>query len=183
MLKGNERGATACETCHVSNGSGNAAAGFPRLAGANSRYLAKQLHDFKNGARNDLVMQPIAKALSDTEMADVAAYFAAQQPTTSPVVSDAALAARGAHLALTGLWDKDIPACVSCHGPAGRGVGEHFPALAGQHANYIAKQINAWRDGTRANDPQALMKGIAVRMPATEIATVSAYFASLAPAK
>lgn len=183
VLKGNDRGATACETCHVSDGSGNAAAGYPRLAGINSRYLAKQLHDFQQGTRNDPVMQPIAKALSGAEVTDVAAYFAAQRPVASPIIGDAALAARGARLALSGLWDKNIPACVSCHGPAGRGVGAHFPALAGQHASYIAKQIDAWRKGTRANDPQALMKGIAMRMPADDIAAVSAYFASLAPAK
>ncbi len=183
VLKGNDRGVAACQTCHVSDGSGNAAAGFPRLAGINSEYLAKQLHDFKNGTRNDPVMQPIAKALSDADVTDVTAYFAAQRFTAALTMGDAVLVARGERLARSGLWDKDIPACISCHGPAGRGVGAHFPALAGQHASYIAKQINAWRDGTRANDPQALMKGIAMRMPTADIAAVSAYFASLAPAK
>lgn len=183
VLRGNDRGATACQTCHAPDGSGNNTAVFPRLAGINSKYLAKQLHDFQNGTRNDPVMLPIAKALADAEVTDVAAYFAAQRPVAAPIISDAALAERGAHIALSGLWEKDIPACVSCHGPAGRGVGANFPALAGQHANYIAKQINAWRDGTRANDPQALMKGIAVRMPEADIGAVSAYFASLAPAK
>ncbi|MHB8729925.1 MAG: c-type cytochrome [Sulfuricaulis sp.] len=183
VLKGNGRGAAACETCHGLDGSGNTAAGYPRLAGINSEYLAKQLHDFQQGTRNDSVMQPIAKTLSDAEVTNVAAYFAAQRPVTSPVIGDEALAARGARLALSGLWDKDIPACVSCHGPAGRGVGAHFPALAGQHASYIAMQIDAWRKGTRANDPQALMKGVATRMPEDDIAAVSAYFASLAPVK
>lgn len=183
VLKGNDRGATACQTCHLSDGSGNATAGFPRLAGINPEYLAKQLHDFQHGTRNDPVMQPIAKALSDAEVTNVAAYFAAQRTAVSLTLSDDALIARGARIALAGLWDKDIPACVSCHGPAGRGVGVHFPALAGQHASYIAQQINAWRNDTRANDPQALMKGIATRMPATDIAAVAAYFASLSPAK
>lgn len=183
VLKGNDRGATACQTCHVSDGSGNAAAAFPRLAGINSEYLAKQLHDFQQGTRNDPVMQPIAKALADTEVTNVVAYFAAQRPMAAPIISDAAPVERGARIALSGLWEKDIPACVSCHGPAGRGVGAHFPALAGQHASYITKQINAWRDGRRANDPQALMKGIAMRMPAADIAAVSAYFANLAPAE
>ncbi len=183
VLKGNDRGATACQTCHVSDGSGNAAAGFPRLAGINAEYLAKQLHDFQQGTRNDPVMQPIAKALSDAEIKDVSAYFAAQRTAVSLTLSGDALVAHGARLALSGLWDKGIPACVSCHGPAGRGVGGHFPGLAGQHANYIAKQFDAWRNGTRANDPQSLMKGIALRMPKDDIAAVSAYFASLAPAK
>ncbi|MBI3560987.1 MAG: cytochrome c4 [Gammaproteobacteria bacterium] len=182
-LKGNTRGATACQTCHAADGSGNAAAGFPRLSGINAEYLAKQLYDFQHGRRTDPVMQPIAKALSDTEITDVVAYFAAQTSVTAPINKDTVLIARGARLALNGLWDHDIPSCVSCHGPAGQGVGRHFPALAGQHAVYITKQMEAWRSGTRRNDPLDLMKGIAQRMPADDIAAVSAYFASLAPVK
>lgn len=183
VLQGNSRGATACQACHGADGSGNAAAGFPRLAGIQAGYLAKQLQDFKNGTRNDPVMQPIAKALSDAEVANVVAYFAAQRHIPEPISADAALVERGARLALDGLWEKTIPACISCHGPGGRGIGSHFPALAGQHANYTARQIQAWRDGARANDPLALMKGIAARMPAADIAAVSAYFATLAPAR
>lgn len=182
VLKGNDRGATACQTCHVLDGSGNAAAGYPRLAGLNPGQIAKQLHDFQQGTRKNPSMQPIARGLSEAEVTNVAAYFAAQRPKATLAIGDKALIARGEHLALSGLWDMDIPACVSCHGPAGRGVGTHFPALAGQHASYIAKQIEAWRNGTRANDPQSLMKGIATRLPQDDIAAVSAYFASLAPA-
>lgn len=183
ILKGNGHGAVACQTCHLANGSGDAAAGFPRLAGINAEYLAKQLHDFQHNTRNDAVMQPIAKALSNTEVTNITSYFAAQQPTASLTIRDEVLIARGARIALSGLWDKNIPACVSCHGPSGRGVGAHFPALAGQHASYIAKQFDAWRNGTRVNDPQALMQGIAMRISKEDIAAVSAYFASLAPAK
>lgn len=182
-LKGNDRGATACQTCHVLDGSGNAAAGFPRLAGLNPGQFVKQLHDFQQGTRKDPTMQPIAKGLSESEMTNVAAYYAAQHPKATLAISDKALIARGEHLALSGLWDKNIPACITCHGPAGHGVGTHFPALAGQHASYITKQFEAWRNGTRANDPQALMKGIAERLPQGDIAAVSAYFASLSPAK
>ena len=183
VLKGNDRGATACQTCHLSDGSGNAAAGYPRLAGINAEYLAKQLRDYRDGTRNNPIMQPNAKALSDAEMTDVAAYFATQRSSALPITRDEALIARGARIALSGLWDKDIPACVSCHGLAGRGVGAHFPALAGQHADYMVTQIEAWRSGTRTNDPQALMKGIALRMTVSDIAAVAAYFASLAPTK
>lgn len=183
VLKGNGRGAIECQACHGVDGAGNAAAGFPRLAGLNPEQLAKQLHDFQQGTRKDPTMQPIAKGLSESEVTNVAAYYAAQHPKATSAISDKALIARGEHLALSGLWDKNIPACVSCHGPAGRGVGVHFPALAGQHASYIARQFEAWRNGTRANDPQALMQGIAERLPQGDIAAVSAYFASLPPAK
>ena len=183
VLYGNKNGATACIECHGAHGAGNATAGFPRLAGMNADYLAKQLHDYRGGKRSDPVMQPIAKALSDAEIGEVVAYFAAQRVTTATVVDDKALWAQGERIALTGFWDHDVPACISCHGPGGRGVGVHFPKLAGQHASYISKQLKAWRVGTRANDPQTLMKGIAQRLPENEVAAVAAYLASLPPAK
>ena len=179
VLQGNSKGATPCVVCHGEQGAGNAAALLPRLAGLDAGYLAKQLRDFQRGTRKDAVMQPIAKALSQAEIADVTAYFAAQSPPVSVAAADPALLARGARLATSGFWDKDVPACISCHGPAGRGVGANFPALAGQHPSYIAQQLNAWRTGTRDNDPQGLMKGIAQRLPAGDIAAVSVYFSSL----
>jgi cytochrome c553 len=82
----------------------------------------------------------------------------------------------GEALALRGDWDRDLPACISCHGPGGRGVDEHFPALAGQHASYIAAQIQAWKNGTRRNDPLNLMKTIADRLSEHEIKAVAVYF-------
>lgn len=179
VQEGNGKGATACISCHGANGSGSVTGSFPRLAHLEPSYLAKQLRDFQAGTRKDAVMQPLAKSLSETEIAAVTAYFGAQRAPTPATTNNPASLARGARLALSGLWDKDIPACVSCHGPGARGVGTHFPGLAGQHASYITKQLNAWRAGTRANDPQGLMKGIAQRLPAADIAAVSAYLASL----
>lgn len=179
VLQGNGKGATACVACHGERGAGNAAALYPRLARLDAGYLAKQINDFQRGTRKNAVMQPIAKALSQAEIADVSAYFAAQAPPVSVAATDPKLLARGARLATSGFWDKDVPACISCHGPAGRGVGANFPALAGQYPSYIAQQLNAWRTGTRDNDPQGLMKGIAQRLPAGDIAAVSVYFASL----
>lgn len=179
VQQGNGQGATACLACHGMDGAGNAAAGFPRLAGLDAAYLEKQLLDFQNGSRNDPVMQPVAKALSADDIRNASAYYAAQTAATGAAAADAASLARGERLSLHGLWEKTIPACVSCHGPGGRGVGAHFPALAGQHAGYIVKQLEAWRDGSRRNDPQDLMKVVAERLPEADIAAVAAYFASL----
>lgn len=181
VMQGNGK-ATACVACHGAQGAGNAQASFPQLARLNAEYLAKQLRDFQRGTRKDAVMQPVARALSDNEITDVSAYFAAQRPPVPTTTADSKLLARGELRVTSGFWEKDVPACVSCHGSAGRGVGANFPALAGQHASYIAKQLNAWRSGARANDPQGLMKGIAVRLPANDIPAVSAYLASLPPA-
>lgn len=183
-LEGNARGATACAGCHGADGAGNAAAGFPRLAGLDAGYLHKQLRDFQNGSRKNTVMEPIANALSDAEARAVAAYYASRTPTVAaaPPTPDATRAIeRGEHIALHGQWENTIPACVSCHGPGGRGVGMHFPALAGQSARYIAAQFEAWRDGSRHNDPLELMKGVAQRLSGPDVAAVAAYFASLTP--
>lgn len=181
VLQGNGKAATACNTCHGANGDGSVTQSFPRLAHLDANYLAKQLRDFQHDKRKDAIMHPIAKTLSESEIVDVSAYFAAQPATAPPEKVDPSLAARGARIALSGLWEKDVPACTSCHGPGGHGVGAHFPAIAGQYASYTTKQLNAWRGGTRNNDPQDLMKAIAQRLSPAEIAAVSAYFASQAP--
>ena len=112
VLQGNGKVSTACVACHGAEGAGNAQAVFPQLARQNADYLAKQIHDFQRATRKDPVMQPIAKALSENEIADVSAYFAAQRPA-APVAADPALLARGARIALSGFWEKDVPACIS----------------------------------------------------------------------
>ena len=180
VMHGNTHGATACATCHGEDGAGQAAAGFPRLAGQNKDYLLMQLHAFVQGSRNNPIMAPIAKALSQQEMTAVTAYYAGRQtPNPNAGRGDKTLRDEGKKLALRGNWDKTIPACVACHGSGGNGVGRHFPALAGQGAQYIEQQINAWKSATRHNDPNQLMQGVAQRLSQAETRAVAAYFASL----
>lgn len=179
--QGNAKGATACQVCHAADGGGQAAAGFPRLAGLNSAYLKKQLKDMAKGSRNTPVMTPIAKALTDKDIEAVASYYSQlPAPKVKVATTNPALLKKGKELVENGNWSKDIPACFACHGDGATGVGEHFPALAGQHASYIGQQINAWKSGLRQNDPNQLMKGIAERLSGDEIQAVSAYLASLA---
>src|SRR3546814_6169758 len=75
------------------------------------------------------------------------------------------------------LWDRNIPDCVACHGPSGTGVGDAFPPLAGQSAQYLSSQLTAWRQGTRKNDPNDLMGQIARSLTEDELTAVSTYFA------
>jgi len=175
-LQGNNQGATACVACHGANGEGNAAAGFPRLAGLNADYLAKQLQDYRNGSRDNPTMKPIAAALDDAASRDVTAYYASLDPAGDSATGKDNTSGRT--LALRGDWDNTIPACVSCHGPGGRGVDPSFPALAGQHASYIKAQLQAWRDGKRRNDANDLMKVVAKRMSDEQIQAVADYFAA-----
>lgn len=177
IAKNGTGSAAACMQCHGANGEGQAAAGFPRLAGQNRDYLAKQLADFKAKLRTNPLMQPIASALSTAQMNDAADYYASLPawkpgPGTAP---SAAQTTRGAQLAHQGNWDKGMPACFACHGENGAGIAPHFPGIAGQNAAYIASQLKDWQTGTRLNDPQGLMKATADKLSAADISAVSAY--------
>ncbi|WP_051181017.1 c-type cytochrome [Thermithiobacillus tepidarius DSM 3134] len=179
VMQGNGKGATACMSCHQADGAGMAAAGFPRLSGLSAEYLAQQLKSFKDGSRDNPMMKPIAAAMSDAEIKDVAEYYAAQKaPFQAPAPVAADLLKAGERLAKHGNWSKDVPACIQCHGADGTGVGQ-FPGIAGQHASYISNQIQAWKAGTRRNDPVGLMKSVSGKLSAKEIEAVAAYFASL----
>lgn len=172
--------AMACVTCHGPQAHGLGAGGFPALAGTPAAYLAKQLADFRSGSRENPVMQPIATALTAAEVAAVTATLASMPaPTVEPVTRASIADGLGAELALRGDWSRNIPECVVCHGPGGAGVGATFPPLAGQSPEYLAAQLNAWRQGTRKNDPQGLMGHIARAMNDDDVKAVSAYFAGL----
>lgn len=170
-------GISACVSCHGARGEGQAATGFPRLAGQPQAYLLRQMQAFADGTRKNPMMEPIARALSAQQMRDLADHYAglpgwsASAKTGSP---DAA-AAPGPRLATAGNWEKEIPACFACHGPGGAGIAPHFPAITGQPRAYTRTQLKAWQAGTRSNDPQGLMKSVADRMTDADIEAVSLY--------
>jgi len=178
-----QQAAATCVACHQADGSGMHVAGgesWPRLAGLPAAYIAKQLHDFKAGRRQNASMMPFASMLDDQQIADVAAYFS-QLPMTDAQggeAADEALLRRGEQLATRGDWDAYIVSCKSCHGPGNQGAGSTFPGIANQHAGYIEAQLRAWQKGTRANDPQNLMGAIAQRMSDRDIRAVSAWLAN-----
>ncbi len=178
-MQGTNNGAAPCSACHGNNGEGQAAAGFPQLASLNAAYLTAQLASFADGARINSVMGPIAKALDDVQRKAVSDYYASlpipETKAGSPVTAEIEA---GALLAKRGDWGKGVPPCAQCHGPLASGVGAAFPRLAGQGALYTANQFNAWRGGTRHNDPMGLMAGIAKRLDANQVANVAAYYAA-----
>lgn len=164
----------ACASCHGAQGEGMAS--FPRLAGLNAEYLRRQMATIADGTRKNAVMEPIVIALGEKGMREMADYYASLPP---PKGTDEVPGAEspGATLALRGDWDRNIPACVSCHGPGGVGVGDSFPALAGQPPNYIVSQLKAWKDGTRKNDPLELMRHLSAKLSETEMRDVASWFA------
>ena len=168
----------ACASCHGKEGGGQAS--FPRLAGMNAAYLLKQMQDFASGSRDNAIMKPIADALSPDERSAMASYYAdlpIPEPSIRPAEAPLPDTDPGARLAMRGAWDKGVPACVQCHGPGGRGVGGVFPTIAAQPAGYIAAQLQAWKKGTRNNDPLELMRHLSRSLTEAEIKAVSAWFA------
>ena len=181
VTQGNGKGAPPCLGCHGVDGGGQAAAGFPRLAGLDASYLRRQLDSFADGTRDNPVMKPVATALTTDERQALAEYYsqlplpaALAKPATPPPAPDS----RGALLATRGRWSRQVPACEQCHGPGGVGVGAAFPPLAGQSAAYIAAQLKAWQQGRRHNDPLALMQHISTALDDQDITAVAAWFAA-----
>lgn len=169
--------AQTCAACHGQDGN-SANPVWPSLAGQHAEYTLKQLTDFKDGRRENPQMSPMATGLSDQDMQDLAAYFSGQK--IKPGMADPALVALGQTLYRAGNADTGVPACLSCHGPAGRGnPAAGYPVVGGQHAAYSQAQLQAFREGTRANDQGEIMRAIAGRLTVNEIEAVAAYMQGL----
>ncbi|HET7569639.1 MAG TPA: c-type cytochrome [Gammaproteobacteria bacterium] len=174
--------AATCAACHGENGGGGGGGTFPRLAGQLAAYLARQLHDFKSGARANRIMQPLAAGLSDDQITALAQYYSrAQAPYPSRQKVNPATLAHGESLVRLGKWSAEVPACATCHGPKLAGLAPDFPMLAGQYADYIAGQINAFRRGGRRSDPLNLMQHVARGLDDADVKAVAAYLAWLRP--
>jgi cytochrome c553 len=175
----------ACFSCHGLQGQGDAGGAFPRLAGLDAHYLAKQMDDYASGARSDAVMTPISQQLTQPDRQSVALYYAglsAQAPPSgSAAASDASLIQRGAILYAQGSAAHGIQACANCHGPGGRGLNRVYPSIAGQPLPYVETQLRLWQAGVRRNDIADLMGSVARRMTDEDIRAASAYVAGLAP--
>ena len=174
-LSGGDSGASnACFTCHGLDGGGNGAVA-PRLAGLDRGYLVRQLDDFAAGRRRHPDMEFIARRLSPSERQMVSAYYAAMPRSVERQV----VSLPPPPLYLTADPARGLPACASCHGEDGAGVGYGNPPLAGQPAPYLAAQLEAWRSGTRRGDAANLMQHISRRLTPDEIRSLAAYAAAL----
>lgn len=167
----------ACATCHGDRGNSDAPK-FPRLAGQRENYLVAQLKAFRDQSRGDAdaiaYMWGMAAPLSDEMIAALARYYASQPPARGRA-SDAALTAKGREIYAKGIPSENIPACVTCHGARAEGTAD-FPRLAGQHAEYLIKQLYSFRNESRN---VAVMHGVAKEMRLPEMQAVAAYLQSL----
>lgn len=169
--------AAVCAGCHGPDGN-SMVPQFPKLAGQSARYIVHQLQDFKSGKRVNATMQPFAQKLSAQDMEDVAAYFNSQKLKPGNTTADKKTLALGQRLYRGGDAKTEVPACMSCHGPAGRGIPPHFPQVASQWAPYTEAQLTAFRDHQRTNDA-GIMQTIAGRLNEAQIKAIAQYMSGL----
>src|SRR6185437_300231 len=173
--------AAVCSSCHGPNGNSSNPE-WPRLAGQSAVYIAEQLRLFKSGVRNNPIMKPLAGTLSDQDIADLAVYYEAQ--TVSGLEVDPSYWKAGSDLYRRGDRARNVPACIACHGPAGRGnIVGGYPALRAQQSVYVAKQLTDYASGARYTgtnvaqvDPNSVMMlTIAKRLTPEDIRNVASY--------
>ena len=180
--KGQQIATQVCVACHAADGNSTAPAN-PKLAGQFPDYLGKQLHNFKaapgkKAERENPVMAGMVANLSEEDMRNVAAYYGSQKLKPESAKSQE-LAARGQKLYRGGNLATGVAACAGCHGPEGLGIPAQFPRISGQFASYLETQLLAFKAGTRANDPNGMMRGVAARMSEAEIKAVAEYASGL----
>ena len=178
----------ACSGCHGEKAMGQDAMGTPRLANIGYVYVVKQLNDFASGKRVPPAgslgeaMTGFAKALSDQEKRDVAAYVNSL-PKNNDLSDLKALkdegtpvgeAYKGKIIVQYGIEGK-VSACVSCHGYNGRGSDPVYPKIGEQKYVYLTAQLAHWRDGSRANDPMGQMRAVAKNLTDADINDIAAY--------
>jgi cytochrome c553 len=166
-----------CAGCHGADGN-SANPEWPKLAGQGAAYLVKQLHNFKDGDRKNATMAPMAMALSDQDMDNLAAYYSGQ--ATAQGAADEKLVELGQKIYRGGNPASGVSACIGCHGPNGAGnPAAKFPALSGQHAKYVENQLHAFANDERNNDAGKMMRSIAGKMTEKEIQAVASYVQGL----
>jgi cytochrome c553 len=198
--KAGQAKAGACAACHGLDGN-PADAQYPRLAGQHERYIWRQLHLFKTGQRENAIMSGMAAPLSGQDMRDIGAYFATQHAgagvADDSVIKEGPNASRkfyqvGERVFRAGRPADKIPACIACHGPAGRGnPGPSYPALGGQHAPYTVARLQYFRGGGvsgKDKDANLVMTEVAKNLSDEDIQGLATYLEGLhgpaqAPAK
>jgi len=158
-----EQKAATCMGCHGPKGKSSSAQ-WPNLAAQQPAYIVNQLNAFKTGARNNPMMQSMAANLSDDDINNLAAYYSSQSPVS---------AGGDANLAKSGQTKASM--CLGCHGSSVEGNGQ-FPRLAGQHPDYLVKQLSSFKEGVRKSGP---MQAIAGTLSEDDMKALAAYFGSL----
>ncbi len=166
-----------CSACHGADGN-SFNPEWPSLAGQHAGYIAAQLALFQQGVRDNPLMMPMAMTLSEQDMADLGAYYAAQAAQGGK--ADPANYRKGEKLYRGGDRARGLPACTACHGPQGKGnAPAQYPAIHGQHATYAYAQLKAYASGTRKPAGNDIMQVIAARLSDEEMQALASYVQGL----
>ncbi len=177
-LKAGQAKSAMCAGCHGAQGiSINPA--WPSLAGQHAGYLAKQLLDYKNATqRNAAIMTSLVASLSPEDIQDLAEFYASLPAPAGNTPEK--YKTRGEELYRRGDLDQHITACIACHGPQAQGNAQAgFPALSGQQPDYTVQQLLAFKDKSRKNDLNSIMRDITARMNREDMEAVANYLAGL----
>lgn len=184
--------AASCTSCHGEHGNSTMPM-FPKLAGQNSVYIVNQLKAFKSGERKDAMMSALAMTLTENDIVDIANYYADQKvagerdeplDTAEEKAQHEALLKQGGDLYRNGDLQREVSACIACHGPHGEGnLPAGFPALKAQHSAYVIKALTDFKTGARANHAENIMHMIAGKMTDAEIKAVATRIATMKPEK
>lgn len=175
LVAGEAKYAAVCAACHGADGNSGTPVN-PKLAQQHPEYLVKQLQEFKAGVRKNAVMQGMAAGLSDEDMKNIAFWLASKKAKPG-FAKDKDLVALGERIYRGGIAERQVAACAGCHNPTGAGNPAQYPRLAGQHSDYVASSLVAYRDGGRQNSVQ--MTQVAARLNDREIRALADYIAGL----
>ena len=170
-----------CAACHGADGLA-VAANYPNLAGQSERYLLRQLKMIKSKVRDAPLMAGQLDAMTDTDLANLAAYFSSKTPKVAKAPDRPDDLLVGEHLYRGGSLTKQVSACTACHSPMGNGNRPAgFPMLRGQSMEYVIAQLTAYREGRRKTDEDygGMMRMVAGRLTDNEIRALASYVQGL----
>jgi cytochrome c553 len=172
----------SCARCHGRDGLGRGNGAFPKLRGQRRDYVVNTLNAYASGSRHSGIMEPVAAALTDELVQNLATYFAQLEGPQSVESSETVTQeiARGREIAQRGIPERRVPSCIECHGPKGKRTKAAYPSLAGQSADYLLLQLELFKESKRGGTGYAhLMEEVAPRLRPEEMRAVARYFASL----
>lgn len=169
--------AEPCKACHGADGNSVTEAN-PTIAGQNPRYLVTQMRLIRDGVRAAPLMAGQLTGKSDQDLENLAAHFSAQKSNIGEAEDNAELLAAGRGIYRSGIFSKQVTACIACHGPAGTGnAPAGFPQIRGLSKAYLIDQLKAYREGVRKTDEAygGMMRDVAAHMTDGEIGAVANY--------
>ncbi len=174
---GQTKASTVCLACHGMDGN-SVNPEWPSIAGQHADYIVKQVKAFRAGERTNALMSPIAMTLTDKEIEDIAAYYATQK--IKGLEAAKGKVDLGQQIYRGGIANSNIPACMACHGPNGRGnPTASYPSIRSQYATQVAMQLKAYRSGERKTDQNEMMRMVAAKLTDDQIDAVAQYVQGL----